>query len=85
MAQSPLYLRQIELGPMQNFVYLIGDQASRECVVVDPAWEIDGIADVARRHAAPARWSPTRIRTTWAATSSATTSRAWRSCSPSTP
>jgi glyoxylase-like metal-dependent hydrolase (beta-lactamase superfamily II) len=49
MAQSPLYLRQIELGPMQNFVYLIGDQASRECVVVDPAWEIDGIADLAAR------------------------------------
>ena len=41
-----LYLKQIEVGPMQNFVYLIGDQASRECVVVDPAWEIDGIADL---------------------------------------
>jgi glyoxylase-like metal-dependent hydrolase (beta-lactamase superfamily II) len=47
MAQSQLYLKQIELGPMQNFVYLVGDQASRECVVVDPAWEIDGIADLA--------------------------------------
>lgn len=46
MGESPLYLKQIELGPMQNFVYLIGDQASRECVVVDPAWEIDGIADL---------------------------------------
>jgi len=33
-----LYLKQVELGPMQNFVYLIGDQASREGVVVDPAW-----------------------------------------------
>ena len=41
-----LYLKQVELGPMQNFVYLIGDQATRECVVVDPAWEIDGIADL---------------------------------------
>ena len=38
---SRLYLKQIELGPMQNFVYLIGDQASRECVVVDPAWDPD--------------------------------------------
>jgi glyoxylase-like metal-dependent hydrolase (beta-lactamase superfamily II) len=46
MGPSPLYLKQIELGPMQNFVYLIGDQASRECVVVDPAWEIDGIAEL---------------------------------------
>jgi hydroxyacylglutathione hydrolase len=42
-----LYLRQMELGPMQNFVYLIGDPAARECVVVDPAWEIDTIVDQA--------------------------------------
>ena len=41
-----LYLKQVEVGPMQNFVYLIGDRSSRECVVVDPAWEIDGIADL---------------------------------------
>jgi hydroxyacylglutathione hydrolase len=38
-----LYLKQMELGPMQNFVYLIGDPQTRECVVVDPAWEIDEI------------------------------------------
>ena len=48
-AVSPdaLYLKQMELGPMQNFVYLLGDSASRECVVVDPAWEIDAIVDTA--------------------------------------
>jgi glyoxylase-like metal-dependent hydrolase (beta-lactamase superfamily II) len=40
-----LYLKQMELGPMQNFVYLIGDPATRECVVVDPAWEIDAVLD----------------------------------------
>jgi hydroxyacylglutathione hydrolase len=45
-APSPsLYLRQMELGPMQNFVYLIGDPETRECVAVDPAWEIDAILD----------------------------------------
>jgi len=32
---------------MQNFVYLIGDPATRECVVVDPAWEIDTIVRTA--------------------------------------
>lgn len=42
-----LYLKQMELGPMQNFVYLIGDPATRECVVVDPAWEIDTILGTA--------------------------------------
>jgi hydroxyacylglutathione hydrolase len=42
-----LYLKQMELGPMQNFVYLIGDLQTRDCVVVDPAWEIDEIVDAA--------------------------------------
>jgi glyoxylase-like metal-dependent hydrolase (beta-lactamase superfamily II) len=31
---------------MANFVYLIGDTKTRECVVVDPAWDIDGILKV---------------------------------------
>src|SRR3989441_12838854 len=38
----------MELGPMQNFVYLIGDPQARECVVVDPAWEIDTIIETAQ-------------------------------------
>jgi glyoxylase-like metal-dependent hydrolase (beta-lactamase superfamily II) len=45
MAAAALYLKQLELGPMQNFVYLVGDPVARECVVVDPAWEIDTIVD----------------------------------------
>jgi hydroxyacylglutathione hydrolase len=40
-----VYLRQMELGPMQNFVYLIGDPETRTCVAVDPAWEIDAILE----------------------------------------
>src|SRR5437667_10437542 len=43
-----IYLEQMELGPMQNFVYLIGDPQARECVVVDPAWEIDTIVETAQ-------------------------------------
>jgi hydroxyacylglutathione hydrolase len=38
-----LYLKQMELGPMQNFVYLIGDPETRDCIVVDPAWDIEQI------------------------------------------
>ena len=34
-----LYLKQMELGPMQNFVYFVGDRDTKEVVVVDPAWE----------------------------------------------
>ncbi len=33
-----LYLKQIEVGPMQNYAYLVGDPASKEAIVVDPAW-----------------------------------------------
>jgi len=44
MSES-VYLKQMELGPMQNFVYLIGDPGTRDCIVVDPAWDIDTILD----------------------------------------
>jgi glyoxylase-like metal-dependent hydrolase (beta-lactamase superfamily II) len=48
VADDTIYLEQMELGPMQNFVYLIGDPVARECVVVDPAWEIDTIVETAQ-------------------------------------
>ena len=47
VTQNAMYLKQMELGPMQNFVYLVGDTVTRQCVVVDPAWEIDTIVDTA--------------------------------------
>jgi hypothetical protein len=34
---------------MQNFVYLVGDRDAKECMVVDPAWDIAGIALAAER------------------------------------
>ena len=40
---SPLYLKQMEIGPMQNFVYLVGDRNLREALVVDPAWDVEAI------------------------------------------
>lgn len=38
-----LYVRQLELGPMKNFVYLVGDRSSSEVAVIDPAWDVDAI------------------------------------------
>lgn len=38
-----LSLVQAQLGPMANFVYLIGDPSTHKAAVVDPAWEIDRI------------------------------------------
>lgn len=35
-----LILEQIQIGPMQNFTYVIGASSTREVVLVDPAWDI---------------------------------------------
>jgi glyoxylase-like metal-dependent hydrolase (beta-lactamase superfamily II) len=51
-----IYLRQLRAGrdfakndnfatQMANYVYLIGDDLRRECMIVDPAWDIRGILD----------------------------------------
>ena len=53
-----IYFRQLFAGrdfgannqvccQMENFVYLIGDSDRKECVVVDPAWAVDEIVDIA--------------------------------------
>ena len=42
-----LYFKQIEMGPMQNFVYLIGSLETRKVAVVDAAWEVDEILRLA--------------------------------------
>jgi glyoxylase-like metal-dependent hydrolase (beta-lactamase superfamily II) len=35
-----LYVRQLKLGPMDNFVYLVGPDGSPETALVDPAWDV---------------------------------------------
>jgi hydroxyacylglutathione hydrolase len=45
---TSLYFKQIEIGPMQNYVYLIGSTETRKVAVVDAAWEIDTILKVAK-------------------------------------
>ena len=37
------------LGPMANYVYLIGDPSTRKAVVVDPAWDINAVVEQAER------------------------------------
>jgi glyoxylase-like metal-dependent hydrolase (beta-lactamase superfamily II) len=32
---------------MANFMYLVGDESTREALVVDPAWDVDSLLDVA--------------------------------------
>ncbi len=40
-------IEAMELGPMENLVYLIHDRASTRAAIVDPAWEIDKIIALA--------------------------------------
>jgi len=44
---SEIYFKQLEVGPMQNYVYLLGDPVTREAAVVDAAWDVDAIVDLA--------------------------------------
>jgi len=44
-----LYFRQVLVGPMANFIYLIGSRSAGECLVVDPAWDIDGLIELAEQ------------------------------------
>jgi glyoxylase-like metal-dependent hydrolase (beta-lactamase superfamily II) len=42
-----LYFKQLEIGPMKNYVYLIGSTETHKAAVVDAAWEIDSILKIA--------------------------------------
>ena len=44
-AASDLYFRQVPVGQMANFVYLIGSHATREALIVDPGSDADGIIE----------------------------------------
>ena len=44
---SDLYFRQIAVGQMANFAYLVGSRSAREALVVDPAWSVDALLDQA--------------------------------------
>lgn len=44
---SDLYFQQLPVGPMANFIYLIGSRDKRECLVVDPAWDTDALIEAA--------------------------------------
>lgn len=49
MNSDKFVLQQIELGPMLNFIYLIGCEETREAAVVDPAWDVPAILATVRK------------------------------------
>jgi len=42
------YVRQLKLGSMDNFVYLVGPANSNDVLVVDPAWDVEAIERVVK-------------------------------------
>jgi len=47
--KDTVLIEQIPLGPMQNFVYLVGCPRTKEAAVVDPAWNVSAIVDAAKK------------------------------------
>jgi hydroxyacylglutathione hydrolase len=45
-----LYFKQMEIGPMPNYVHLIGSTETRKAAVVDAAWDIDEILRIAAQN-----------------------------------
>jgi hydroxyacylglutathione hydrolase len=48
MESRRMVLKQVEIGPMMNFVYLIGCTETREAAVVDPAWDAQALVKLAK-------------------------------------
>ena len=59
MVASELYFRQLlagrqvavvdpVAGQMANFMYLLGDPESRQALIVDPAWDVGSLLEIAR-------------------------------------
>jgi hydroxyacylglutathione hydrolase len=48
MSDLDKMIRQMELGPMANFIYIIGCPRTREAAVVDPAWDVPAILQAAQ-------------------------------------
>lgn len=44
-----LHIQQLAVGPMQNFSYLIFDEASREAALIDPGWDAEHLVQMAKQ------------------------------------
>ena len=44
-----MIFKQIPVGPMQNFVYLIGDENTKEAAVIDAGWDSEKIIEIAEK------------------------------------
>ena len=46
---SRLLIQQYEMGPLNNFLYLLGDPETKEMAIVDPAWDVEYLCREAKQ------------------------------------
>jgi len=46
---QPFSIHTLELGPMENFIYIIQDHSSKRAAIVDPAWEVPKVITLAKQ------------------------------------
>jgi len=46
---EPFTIDVLELGPMENFIYLIQDKATGRAAVIDPAWDVPEVLALAQQ------------------------------------
>ncbi|MDH5612039.1 MAG: MBL fold metallo-hydrolase [Gammaproteobacteria bacterium] len=42
------HIHALELGPMENFIYLLHDEISNQAAIVDPAWDVEEVIQLAK-------------------------------------
>ena len=49
-SMTNLILKQMEVGPMENFIYFVGDKSTNEIAVIDPAWDTHHLLEEAKKN-----------------------------------
>jgi len=44
-----MIFKQVKVGPMQNFSYIMGDEKTKEAAVIDVGWEVDRLIEVSNK------------------------------------
>jgi len=44
-----IYIKQVSVGPMQNFAYLVGAEGSKGCALIDPSWDAKKLVNEAEK------------------------------------
>ena len=45
-----MIVHQIQVGSMQNFCYVVADEETNECIIIDPSWDLEKIEEVITRN-----------------------------------